>query len=118
MKRIAVMSVLLAATCAAAAFAADAQNKDAEQAPTITWSGPNDGTANRLVATIVNNSERPFIDLRLRFAMAKGVYGIRGGRVIERADTEDGTSTIIVVSVDVPAKCAEFKVQALPLLPQ
>ena len=70
----------------------------------VAWSAPNDGTADRLTATVTNGYRVPFPNGRLRFVLRKGKYRVSGGKLVQSFDADDGKRTIVDVTALFPTR--------------
>jgi hypothetical protein len=63
----------------------------------VEYESRNDGTTDRLTATVINTSETTFPKGRLRFVMRHGRYRLTGGEIVQYFDSDDNRFTILDV---------------------
>lgn len=64
----------------------------------------NDGTHDKLTATITNDYLDPFPNCRVTFVLPAGKYQADGGRIESAIRSDDGKYTVLAVRADVPAE--------------
>ena len=70
----------------------------------VEFSVPNDGTAKRMTALVINACEIPFHGGRLRLVLEAGAYRARNAEVEQTFNSDDGQKTILDLLFDVPPK--------------
>ena len=78
----------------------------------VVYEPPNDGTHDRVTATVTNRLEEDFPDGRVTFVLPAGEYAVEGGRLETAVVSDDGRHVVLTVRVDMPA---EGTVQATAL---
>ena len=68
-----------------------------------TYQNANTGTATSNTCTITNEVNFNFYDGRVRFIMAPGNYNVTGGTKLSQYNSADGTKTIVLARVNIPA---------------
>lgn len=69
-----------------------------------TFDGPNDGSRSRLAARVSNGCGIPFDNGRLRFLLKKGAYRVRGGKLLQSFESDNGKVTVVDVEAAFPAR--------------
>jgi len=69
----------------------------------LTYAGKNDGSEEVGQATLRNENQTSFKDLRIRFLLKTSGRGYQTnkGRIIESSETSDKTKSVVVVSIDI-----------------
>jgi hypothetical protein len=79
----------------------------------VAFESPDDGSANKQVATITNEFATEFPHARLRLVLRRGAYEITGGTVLQAFDSDDGTRSVLDLDIRVGAKSSAV-VRATP----
>jgi hypothetical protein len=69
-----------------------------------TYQNANDGSATSNSVSIVNGLNESFEHALAKFVMAKGVYAVTGGTIMDSYDSDDGKKTIVTVELNAQAK--------------
>ncbi len=69
----------------------------------LTYAGKNDGSEEIGEATLRNENQTSFKDLRIRFLLkaSQGGYRTNKGRIVESSEASDKTRSVVVVSIDI-----------------
>ena len=70
----------------------------------VVYEPVNDGTHDRVTATVTNRLEEGFPDGRVTFVLPAGEYSVEGGRLETAAASDDGRYTVLTARVDIPAE--------------
>ena len=70
----------------------------------VVYEPVNDGTHDRVTATVTNRLEEAFPDGRVTFVLPAGEYSVEGGRLETAAASDDGRYTVLTARVDMPAE--------------
>ncbi len=70
----------------------------------VAWDPANDGTHDRVTATVTNRLEEAFPDGRVTFVLPAGEYSVEGGRLETAVASDDGRYTVLTARLDIPAE--------------
>ena len=70
----------------------------------IVFGSPNDGSADRMAATVINETDVTFPAARARFVMRGGMYTVRGAHVVQNFASDNGAARVIDVRFTSPAQ--------------
>jgi hypothetical protein len=65
---------------------------------------PNDGTASRMTARVINSFPVAFANGRPRFVMRHGTYRVDGGKIFQQFHSDDGRFTVVDVESSFPPR--------------
>ena len=70
----------------------------------VAWDPANDGTHDRVTATVTNRLQEDFPDGRVTYVLPAGEYSVEGGRLETAVTDDDGRYTVLTARVDFPAE--------------
>ncbi len=70
----------------------------------VVYEPPNDGTHDRVTATVTNRLKEDFPDGRVTFVLPAGEYQVEGGRLETTVASDDERYTVLTARVDMPAE--------------
>lgn len=70
----------------------------------VVYEPANDGTRDRVTATVTNRLKEDFPDGRVTFVLPAGDYSVEGGRPETAVTSDDGRYTVLTARLDFPAE--------------
>ena len=70
----------------------------------VAYDPANDGTHDRVTATVTNRLEEDFPDGRVTFVLPAGEYQVEGGRLETAVVSDDGRYVVLTARMDMPAE--------------